>query len=309
MKIKKYMNLYYYDHHLLPLPSTHRFPAQKYTLLRERIIAEALVAADRLIPAPAATTSQILRAHTAEYVDKVENGRLSADEIRRIGIPWSIEMVNRVKYMVGGTIAACRTALRDGIAANLGGGTHHACSDHGEGYCVYNDVVIAARVMQAEGRVRRVLVVDCDVHQGNGTAEITVDDPTIFTFSIHGEKNFPFRKIPGNLDIALPDGTGDATYLQVLTAGLEQSLAQAQPDLVIYLAGADPHEDDKLGRLNLSTEGLAKRDKVVFALCQQTNLPVAVTLAGGYNQNIHHTAYLYYQTIQIAALGKYSVTG
>lgn len=293
------MKLYYYDHHPLPLPSTHRFPAQKYRLLRERIIADGLVPPTNLIPAPLATTTQILRAHTAEYVDKVENGRLSPDEIRRIGIPWSPEMVTRVKYMVGGTIAACRVALKEGIAANLGGGTHHACSDHGEGYCVYNDVIIAARTMQREGRTHRVLIIDCDVHQGNGTAEITANDPTIFTFSIHGDKNFPFRKIPGNLDIALPDGIGDSVYLQHLAEGLHQAITQAQATLVIYLAGADPHQDDKLGRLKISTEGLAERDKLVFTLCHQTSLPVAVTLAGGYNQQINHTAQLYYQTIQI----------
>jgi acetoin utilization deacetylase AcuC-like enzyme len=294
------MKAFYYDHHPLPLPPTHRFPAEKYRLLREQITAEPHL---HLLPAPPATTAQILRAHTAGYVSNVENGALTAEEIRRIGIPWSPELVTRLKHMVGGTIAASRIALKEGIAANLGGGTHHACSDHGEGYCLLNDVVIAARVMQAEGRVRRVLVIDCDVHQGNGTAEMTATDPSIFTFSIHGEKNFPFRKVPGDMDIGLPDGTGDDEYIEKLTEGLHQAVALAQAGLAIYLAGADPHENDSLGRLSLTKAGLARRDQLVLQMCRGAGLPVVITLAGGYGRRLEDTVAIYQQTIQIALRG------
>ena len=222
-------------------------------------------------------------------------------EVRRIGLPWSPELVRRVQYTVGATIAACRVALREGVAVSLGGGTHHACRDHGEGYCLYNDAAVAARVMQAEGRVRRVVVIDCDVHQGNGTAEITSTDASIFTFSIHGQKNFPFRKIPSDLDIGLPDGTADEAYLLALQSGVSQALEQARADLAIYLAGADVHVNDKLGRLALTKAGMAARDRYVLQLCQQQQIPVAVLMAGGYGRDIQETVDLYYQTVQIAA--------
>ena len=295
------MKLFYYDHHDFPLPEPYRFPAIKYRLLRERIQASALISSDDLIPGPAAAYDQLRRAHTADYLHRLHHGLLTRAEIRRTGLPWSPELVTRVQHTVGATIAACRTALRDGIGVSLGGGTHHACSDHGQGYCLYNDAAVAARVMQAEGRVRRVAVIDCDVHQGNGTAEITAADPTIFTFSIHAEKNFPFRKIPGDLDIGLPDGTRDGVYLELLETAVERTLILAQPDLVIYLAGADPHVDDKLGRLALTTSGLAARDRLVLGLCRAAGIPVAVTMAGGYSNPITTTVDLYFQTVQIAA--------
>ena len=199
------MNIFTYDSFTFPLPEGHRFPAEKYRLLREAVEAAQVVPPENLITPTPATTNQLRRAHSEEYLDKVQYGRLSPPEIRRIGLPWSPELVVRCQHSVGATIAACRTALQNGRSASLGGGTHHACWDEGQGFCIYNDTVAAARAMQAEGRARRVLVVDCDVHQGNGTAQITQGDETIFTFSIHGEKNFPFRKIPGDLDIGLPD--------------------------------------------------------------------------------------------------------
>lgn len=295
------MNIFYYDHFHFPLPENHRFPAHKYRLLRERVQASGQFAPERLTEAPAAGDAQLRRAHTADYLYRLHNGLLTAAEVRRIGLPWSPELVTRVRHTVGATIAACRTALRDGVGVSLGGGTHHAAGDHGEGYCLYNDAAVAARVMQAEGRVRRVAVIDCDVHQGNGTAAITAGDETIFTFSIHGEKNFPFRKVPGDLDVGLPDGTEDAAYLAALRPAVAETLARARPDLVIYLAGADVHVDDKLGRLALTAEGMAARDRFVLAACRRAGLPVAVTMAGGYGRDITTTVALYFQTVQIAA--------
>lgn len=291
---------FYYDHHPLHLPVKHRFPAGKYALLRERLTAQGILAGDQLLPAPRPSLRQIQRAHAHDYVEKVEAGTLSPEEVRRIGLPWSPELVVRVHHMVGATIAAARTALRDGVGVSLGGGTHHACRDHGQGYCLYNDTVIAARAMQAEGRILRAVVIDCDVHQGNGTAEITRDDATIFTFSLHAEANFPFRKILGDLDIGLPDGTTDTPFLEALEHGLAAIDRAFQPDLVFYLAGADPYSDDRLGRLAISMEGLAARDRRVMDWCRERGLPVVVTMAGGYARRIEDTVTIYAQTVAIA---------
>jgi acetoin utilization deacetylase AcuC-like enzyme len=263
------MHIFHYDHAMLPLPSRHRFPAGKYALLLKRVAAAQLSPEAEMVVPSAASHAQLSRAHDAYYLHRVQHGLLNDAEIRRIGLPWSPELATRVKFSVGATIAACRSAVLDGYGLTLGGGTHHACHAEGQGFCVYNDVAVAARSMQAEGRVERVVVIDCDVHQGNGTAEITQDDPTIFTFSIHGEKNFPFRKIPGNLDIGLPDGTGDADYLTALERGLETALRQSRADLAIYLAGADVHENDRLGRLSLTKHGIEERDRLVFTRCRE----------------------------------------
>lgn len=295
------MKIFYYDHVTFPLPQNHRFPAGKYTMLREQVQVANLVFPERMIVAPAATEAQLLRVHTADYVQRLRNGQLTAKEIRRIGLPWSPELVARVQHSVGATIAAARTALQEGIGVSLGGGTHHAAADHGEGFCLYNDAAVAARVMQAEGRARRVVVIDCDVHQGNGTAAITANDTTIFTFSIHGEKNFPFRKVASDLDIGLPDNTGDDEYLPVLETTVAQALQRAQADLAIYLSGADPHVNDRLGRLALTREGLAARDRLVLSMCRQAGLPVVVLMAGGYGRRIEETVSLYLQTVKIAA--------
>lgn len=295
------MKLFYYDHHEFPLPANHRFPVVKYRLLRERVERSGAFAPADLIPAPAATYAQLRQGHTADYLDRLQRGLLAPDEMRRIGLPWSPQLVQRVQHTVGATIAAARVALRDGIAVSLGGGTHHACSDHGQGYCLYNDTAVAARVMQSEGRIRRAVIIDCDVHQGNGTAEITAGDRSVYTFSIHAEKNFPFRKIPGDMDIGLPDGTGDRAYLDVLEPALERVLALANADLAFYLAGADVHVDDRLGRLALTAGGIAARDRLVLEMCREAGLPVAVTMSGGYGKRIEDTVALYFQTVQIAA--------
>ena len=221
-------------------------------------------------------------------------------EVRRIGLPWSPELVERSRRSVGGTISACRAALQEGIAVSLSGGTHHAFRERGEGFCIFNDSAVAARVMQAEGRARQIAIVDCDVHQGNGTAGILADDPTIFTFSIHGAKNFPFHKERSDLDVELPDRTGDDAYIEALEAGLRHTLESTHADLVIYLAGADPFAGDTLGRLSLSKAGLAERDRLVFSLCGQAGLPVAVVMAGGYARPIQDTVDIHFQTVRIA---------
>ncbi|HSR32692.1 MAG TPA: histone deacetylase [Anaerolineae bacterium] len=294
------MKVYHSDQFTFPLPRGHRFPLKKYILLHEAVMAAGLVSSeDLLVPEPA-TDEQILRAHDAEYLRRVVDGQLTPHEIRRIGLPWSPELVTRARYSVGGTIAACRAALSDGIGVNLAGGTHHASRDRGQGYCLFNDSVIAARVMQTEGRVRRVVVIDCDVHQGNGTAAIAWDDPTIFTFSIHNENNFPLHKEPSDLDIGLEDGAGDTEYLVALEAGMQRALSSARADLAIYLAGADPYEGDLLGRLCLTKDGLARRDRRVLDMCRGAGLPVAVVLAGGYGRHVEDTVDIHLQTVRIA---------
>lgn len=302
------MKAFYSDPFAFPLPGKHRFPLGKYGLLRQAVEAAGIVPAhDLVIPEPA-TDEQLLRAHDPDYVRRVTQGELSAKEIRRIGLPWSPELVVRARHTSGGTIAACRAALRDGIAVNLAGGTHHASYDRGQGYCLFNDIVIAARVMQDEGRSRGALVVDCDVHQGNGTAVLARDDPSIFAFSIHSESNFPLHKEDGDLDIALADGTGDLAYLEALEEGLHRSLALAcRPgsgpgaDLVLYVSGADPHENDTLGHLALTKAGLAARDRLVLELCRRERLPVAVLMAGGYGRRVEDTVDIHLQTVRIAA--------
>ncbi len=295
------MKIFHSDEFLFPLPPRHRFPLRKFSLLREAVEAAALVPPDELIVPEPVTDEQALRAHTADYLHRVKTGQLTPQEVRRIGLPWSPELVVRARRSTGGTVSACRAALSDGIAVNLSGGTHHAFSDHGQGYCIFNDIVIAARTMQAEGRARRAVVVDCDVHQGNGTAAIAADDPSIFTFSIHSEQNFPLHKEHSDLDIGLDDDTGDAPYLEALEGGVRQSLDLADADLAIYVAGADPYEDDLLGHLALSKAGLAARDRLVLTLCREAGLPVAVVMAGGYGRRIRDTVAIHLQTVRIAA--------
>jgi acetoin utilization deacetylase AcuC-like enzyme len=270
-------------------------------LLRQAVEAARLVPPGDLITPEPATDEQILRAHDPDYLHRVVDGQLAPKEIRRIGLPWSPELVTRARYSVGGTIAACRAALADGIAVNLAGGTHHAFRDMGQGYCIFNDSVIAARTMQVEGRVRRVVILDCDVHQGNGTAAIVRDDPSIFTFSIHNRDNFPLHKEQSDLDVGLEDETGDEVYLSALEVGVRKALEQAEAGLAIFLAGADPYEDDLLGRLALTKEGLARRDLRVLELCRDAVLPVIIVLAGGYGRRVEDTVDIHLQTLRITA--------
>jgi acetoin utilization deacetylase AcuC-like enzyme len=294
------VKVFYCDQFVLPLPEGHSFPMSKYALLRQRVVESGLVAPEDLCVPHAATDAEILRAHAPDYLRRVQHGELTPEEVRRLGFPWSPELVERSRRSSGATIAACRAALEDGVAVNLAGGTHHAFRDRAEGYCVFNDSTIAARAMQAEGRVRRVVILDCDVHQGNGTAAILRDDATIFTFSIHGARNFPLRKEQSDLDVELPDGTDDAGYLEALEKGIGQALERAEAELSIYLAGADPYHGDRFGRLKVSKEGLAERDRLVFRRCRRAGLPVAVTMAGGYSRRVEDTVAIHFQTVSIA---------
>jgi acetoin utilization deacetylase AcuC-like enzyme len=289
------MKAFYSDHFVLPLPAGHRFPMAKYRLLREALAAE--LPEVRTHEAPAATDGELALVHEPGYVQAVVSGALNAAQQREIGFPWSEAMVERSRRSVGATIAAARAALEEGVAANLAGGTHHALADRGSGYCVFNDIAVAARLMQAEWHrsrraLLRVAVIDLDVHQGNGTATIFRDDPTVFTLSLHGAKNFPFRKEASDLDVELPDGCRDDAYL----AALDRALAvlwdrhgDGPPGLVFYLAGADPHESDRLGRLKLSSAGLAERDRRVFSACAVRGIPVALAMGGGYGEPIEAT--------------------
>ena len=294
------MRLFYADAKPLPLPEGHRFPAPKYGWLLERIAASGIAPDGDLQAAAPATDEQLLRVHAPDYVTRMAEGRMTEKEMRRIGFPWSPELVDRSRRSVGATIAACRTALAVGFSGNLGGGTHHAYADHGEGYCVFNDVAVALRTMQAEGRARRAVILDLDVHQGNGTAAIFASDPSVFTLSVHGQKNFPYHKELSDLDIGLADGAGDSVFLQAAQAGVSQALALAPADLVVYIAGADPYADDRLGRMKVSKEGLAQRDRLVFNLVRRTGLPLVVVMGGGYARQIDDTVEIHVQTYQIA---------
>lgn len=283
-----------------PLPPEHRFPIAKYEMLRHRVVARALVPAAR-VHEPARASGDALRlVHTDDYVDRLTNGWLDAAELRRLGFPWSDALVERSYRAVGGTCEAASAALEDGIAMNLAGGTHHAFADRGEGFCVFNDVAVAIRGLQHERRIERAAIVDLDVHQGNGTHAIFGGDSTVFTFSVHASRNYPFAKVPGCLDVELADGTGDDEYLAVLGDALPRVLAAARPDLVVYLAGADPHVGDRLGRLALTLDGLARRDAMVIGACREVGIPVAITIAGGYGRDIGDTVEAHLNTVRVA---------
>lgn len=279
----------------------------KYARVRERCLQEGVLSPDELREPAAAGWEQLALAHDRDYLERVRDGRLSGMEQRRIGFPWSPEMVERSRRSAGGTIAASRAALSEGrqrgwgIAVNLAGGTHHAYAGHGEGFCVFNDAAVAIRVLQQERAAERVAVVDLDVHQGNGTAAIFATDPTVFTFSVHGAKNYPFHRERSSLDVELPDGADDELFLSALELHLPALLREFQPDLVLYLAGADPFLDDRFGRLGLTKQGLASRDRLVLERCHDANVPVAISMAGGYARDTEDTVDIHVQTIRIAA--------
>lgn len=273
---------------------------EKYSRLREKLLQSGEFSeADFQLP-HAATDEELGRAHDLGYIRQVIYGQLPERAQKAIGFPWSEGMVERSRRSAGATLCACRSALAHGVSANLAGGTHHAFRDRGEGFCVFNDAAVAARAMQAEGHARRVLIVDCDVHQGNGTASILAGDDSVFTFSIHGARNFPFEKEQSDLDIELPDRCSDEVYMLRLDEGLDTAFDLARPDLVIYLAGADPYADDRLGRLSLSVDGLAERDRRVFSRCQALDIPVAIAMAGGYARQIDDTVSIHVNTICLA---------
>jgi acetoin utilization deacetylase AcuC-like enzyme len=297
------MKAFYSDHFVLPLPEGHRFPMAKYSMLREGV-AHALHGV-QLLEAPAATEGELALAHAPDYVQAVKSGTLSAQALREIGFPWTPAMAERSLRSVGASIAAARMALKEGIAGNLAGGTHHASANQGGGFCVFNDIAVTARVLQMEHfrvakKTLQVLVVDLDVHQGNGTASIFAQDPSVFTLSMHGEKNFPFRKMPSDLDVGLPDGCTDITYLEALDKALQEMSERFRPDFLIYLAGADAHEGDRLGRLKLTEAGMAARDQRVFDCAHDANIPMIICMGGGYGHDLQTTVAVQMNTWRLA---------
>lgn len=295
------MRCFYSDTFVLPLPDGHRFPMAKYAGLRTALLDEAVIPTSHLIQAPQASWDDLGLVHTPAYMQAVAEGSLSRDLQRRIGFPWSPQMVERARRSVGATIAASRAAREDGCSANLAGGTHHAFADRGEGYCVFNDVAVAIRVLQRDRMARRAAVVDCDVHQGNGTAAIFRADPDVFTCSLHGAKNYPFKKETSDLDVELVDGSGDEPYLAHLARALDVAIGHHEPEIVFYLAGADPYEGDRLGRLKLTVEGLTRRDRLVLARCHTFGVPVVVTMSGGYAHDVKDIVTIHTNTIRVAA--------
>ncbi len=289
------MHAYYCDHFVLPLPPHHRFPMEKYSLLRRRVARE-LPDVQMYVP-PAATADELMRVHDPRYVRRVFQGALCPDQVRRIGFPWSPELVERSRRSVGGTIAAARQAILDGGAVNLAGGTHHAFSDRGEGFCVFNDVAVSIEAMRREGRIGRAAVVDLDVHQGNGTARLFQGDRSVYTASVHGESNFPFHKEMSDLDIALPDGADDGAFLAATERVLDGALDHG-PDLLYYVAGADPFVDDRLGRLAVSARGLAVRDAMVTEACRTRGVPLVIVMAGGYGLHIADTVAIHFHSVR-----------
>ena len=277
------MKVFYTDHFVLPLPDGHRFPMRKYSMLREAVQA---FAPQTLEEAPAARDDELLLAHDAAYVARMSNGTLTANEVRQIGFPWSPGMAERARRSAGATIAAARASLRDRCGINLAGGTHHAFAHHGEGFCCYNDAAVATRVLQRDCAIGRVLICDLDVHQGNGTARIFAGDASVFTFSMHGERNYPVRKIASCLDVGLPDRTADDAYLEALRAALDALSAKRRWDIVFFNAGVDPHRDDRLGRLALSDEGLREREKTVIGHFRERGVPVCGVIGGGYSTDV-----------------------
>jgi acetoin utilization deacetylase AcuC-like enzyme len=288
-------------HYVIPLPEGHRFPIAKYALVRDALLAHGIVHAGTVHDPARATVEQLRRVHGAEYVQALHAGTLAPAAVRRLGFPWSAALVERSLRAVGGTLEAARHALTHGVAMNLAGGTHHAFADHGEGFCVFNDVAVAAADLRATHGVRRVAVVDLDVHQGNGTHALFAHDASTYTFSMHGRRNYPFIKVPGTLDVELEDGTDDATYLALLADALPRVLRGARADVVFYLAGADPHEGDALGRLRLTHEGLRRRDAIVLEMCREVGIPVVITMAGGYGRTLHDTVQVHVGTAEVAA--------
>jgi len=297
------MKAFYSDHFVLPLPEGHRFPMAKYSMLREELVQE--LSAVQMFEAPVATEGELALAHAPDYVQAVKSGTLSSEALREIGFPWTPAMAERSVRSAGASIAAGRAALKEGISGNLAGGTHHASANQGGGFCVFNDIAVTARVLQMEHfrqtkKTLQVLVVDLDVHQGNGTASIFANDPSVFTLSLHGEKNFPFRKVPSDLDVGLPDGCTDGPYLEALGRALIEMSERFKPEFLIYLAGADAHEGDRLGRLKLTEAGMAARDQRVFDWALASNIPMIICMGGGYGHDLRSTVAVQMNTWRLA---------
>lgn len=293
------MDVYYSDHYTLELPAHNRFPMGKYRLLRDYLLEHGILAPTELKVSPLATPDLLALAHTAEYIEAMRDGSVGVDILKRIGFPWSPQLYQRSCATVGGAVAAAMSALRDGIAGNLAGGTHHAHTDRGEGYCVFNDIAVATRLLQRDGIAQRIAIIDLDVHQGNGNSSILIDDPGVFVFSMHGEKNYPFKKVASHLDIALPTGAGDDLYLSELTRGMLE-VERFEPDFIFYQMGVDPLKEDALGKLELTFEGLMARDERVLRFAKTVGVPVSLALGGGYAKPIELTVEAYANTYRVA---------
>jgi len=291
------MRVFYTPRYYAEIGDGHIFPIRKFELVRDRLLSEGTLLTHEMIEPRPATAQDVRLVHTEDYISRLCENRLTPKELRRLGLPWSESLVQRSFYAVGGTIAAAHAALEDGYASNLAGGTHHAFADRGEGFCVLNDVAIAIRSLRHRGLIRRAAIVDCDVHQGNGTATIFANDEDAFTFSMHGANNYPLFKARSNLDVELADGTSDDAYLEELTGKLP-AVFENDPEIVFYLAGADPYERDKLGRLAVSIEGLRERDECVLRYCFEREVPVTTVMSGGYGKDINDTVEIHCNTIR-----------
>ncbi|MEZ5441235.1 MAG: histone deacetylase [Lysobacterales bacterium] len=301
MTVSLRLPAFYSDCFELPLPDGHRFPMAKYRLLRERVQRHADELGVELLRPPRASDEALCRVHDAGYVASIDNGSIEASALRRIGFPWSPQMAERSRRVSGASMAAAELACERGLAVNLAGGTHHAQRARGGGYCIFNDTIVAARHAQALGLASRVLVVDLDVHQGNGTAALVRDDPSIFSLDLYAARNYPAFKEVADLAVPLPDGCEDEAYLQALTTHLPQAFERSQPELVFYLAGADPYVGDRLGYLSLTKSGLAKRDRCVIDSCRQRDLPLVISMAGGYAERVEDIVDIHFETVRLAS--------
>lgn len=293
------MHIYFSDHYTLPLPDDHRFPMTKYRMLRDYLIKNEIITQQELHESPLATEDILRLAHTEEYIQAMRTGKVDVQIIKRIGFPWSFQLYQRSCATVGGALESALSALKNQIAGNLAGGTHHAHADRGEGYCVFNDIAVAARYLIKNNLTERIAIVDLDVHQGNGNSSILRNDPEIFIFSMHGEKNYPFIKVPSHLDIALPSGAGDELFLKNLKIGLDE-VKKFKPTFIFYQMGVDPLKEDKLGLMNLTFEGLMKRDEMVLSYAKENRIPISLALGGGYAIPIELSVEAYANTYRVA---------
>jgi acetoin utilization deacetylase AcuC-like enzyme len=292
------MKIFYSSHYTLPLPDDHRFPIEKYRLLRDYLLEQEIIEESQLQPSPLATLEELYLAHAPHYVNSIADGSVDLQIIKRIGFPWSYQLYLRSCATVGGALASAKCALSDGIAGNLAGGTHHAHYDRGEGYCVFNDIAVATRYLKKEKLAHRIAIIDLDVHQGNGNSSILKNDDGVFIFSLHGEKNYPFIKVPSHLDIALASGAGDEVYLAALTTGLKEVKA-FKPDFIFYQMGVDPLEFDHLGKMSLTFEGLKTRDEIVISYALNEKIPISLALGGGYAKPIERSVEAYANTYRV----------
>ena len=294
------MKIFFSEKYQLPLPTGHRFPIEKYRMLRDYLVSNQIIQSDMIFESPLASIDELLFGHTLEYIEQMRDGLVPKDIIKRIGFPWSPELYERSRATVGGAISAARAALKDGISGNLAGGTHHAHADRGEGFCVFNDIAVAAKLLLSEKLAQRIAIIDLDVHQGNGNSSILANDKEVFILSLHGEKNYPYKKIPSTIDIGLENGTEDAEYLSKLRSALAIAL-EFNPDFIFYQMGVDPLKEDVLGNLNLTFSGLMERDRMVLSAAHEREIPISLALGGGYAKPIELSVQAYANTYRVVS--------